>query len=232
MTVRMCLTDPVKESKLTQLTTCCADGLFRELDMNIRRYTSLGVMLGILLGAQAAFCGDSAVGVVDMDYALRQFHKSKAAEREMERQKQEVVAEIELMRTRLLELEGLFRSARDETKLEGLGGEEIKKRLEIAEQRLMDVKEYEQRIQKFAREKKSDLVAHSERMRQALLGEIRDVVHAHAREKGLSVVLDSSVGMQRSSSGIVYREASTDITADVIRILNKGKDGTRKGGTP
>ena len=74
------------------------------------------------------------------------------------------------------------------------------------------------------------MLAQSERMRKTLVDEIREAVQTYAKEKGLLVVINSSGGRQRGGSGIVYRAASVDISADVIGRLNRDNDARKKGG--
>ncbi len=184
----------------------------------------------MMLAAQLGLCAEERVAVVDMEYLLRQFHKSKSAEVEIERQKKEFVAEIERMQVKLRELEGLFRAAREATREKGLTDSVLQAKLKSAEQTLMDVKESEKRIQLFAQRGKSELLAQSERMRKTLVDQIREAVQTYAKEKGLLVVIDSSGGRQRGGSAIVYRAASVDISADVIGRLNRDNDARKKGG--
>lgn len=176
-------------------------------------------------------CGEARVAVVNMERVLQEFRKTRGAEAEIERQKQEFVAEMERMKAKLRELEDLFEAAREETHNKTLSEDALEKKLAAAEKKLVDVKEYEQRMHMLAQQRKRELIGQSERMRRVLMDEMRRAVQGYAKEKGLLVVIDLRAGVPGGGARIVYHDETVDITDEVISRLNKEKGG-KKGGKP
>ena len=59
------------------------------------------------------------------------------------------------------------------------------------------------------------------RMRQGILKEVTDVVQKEAKDAGYLLVLDKSGNTLNGLPSLVFAQDNLDITADIIKILNK-----------
>ena len=62
------------------------------------------------------------------------------------------------------------------------------------------------------------------RVRNRIVGEIRDAIKAYAIEQAYSAVIDSSGQSLNAVESIVYHDARLEITDKILEILNKGAD--------
>ena len=61
------------------------------------------------------------------------------------------------------------------------------------------------------------------RMRQTILKEIEDVIDRESKDAGYQLVLDKSGNTANAIPAVVFSQDSLDITADIVKILNKNQ---------
>jgi Skp family chaperone for outer membrane proteins len=74
----------------------------------------------------------------------------------------------------------------------------------------------------------------TQRMRQGILKEIKDVILKESRDSGYAMVLDKSGNTANGEPAVIYSQEALDITEDILKILNKNKptDVPRPASTP
>jgi Skp family chaperone for outer membrane proteins len=176
----------------------------------------------LLLSASGVMAeGGTTVAVIDMDAALRGYSRTKAADRDIERQKGEFKIEIERMTTKLGAMEEEYGKVREAARSAALSADAREKRLETAESKLMALKEYEQKIRKYADTEKRRLLDLSLRIRKRFKGEIKEVVDTYARDNSIELVLDMSSSIPNWQDIVVFRDKAVDITGRIIGVLNE-----------
>jgi outer membrane protein len=182
-----------------------------------------GLLLAILLGASgvAAMAAELKIATVDADRLLKGFHKTELMDVHLEDQAKDFTSEGEKMLAQHRRMKKEFEALRAEARNSALSEEARDKRLQSAEDKLLDVMEYESRIRETALSRRQQLEDERRQMRRKLTDEIRDVVREFARNKGYTLVLDSSPGAGGGFPPALYADGTLDITAEVEKLLNR-----------
>ncbi len=170
--------------------------------------------------ASSGLCETTRFAVIDVELALVKFRGTQKANAEIERQKEEFRGQLAMMQKRLKQLEARFESDRKAALEKTLAGKEKKAKLAEAEKSLIRLKEYEHEMRMLTEKKRKELMDQSLRMRDFFLRKIRAAVREYAKKEGILAVIDASSIDKRGRSGVVYRDSSVDITAEIIRIIN------------
>ncbi|MCX7590591.1 MAG: OmpH family outer membrane protein, partial [Kiritimatiellae bacterium] len=106
-------------------------------------------------------------------------------------------------------------------------------KLEIEREKLLALKEYEQKLRETGRQRQRELSDQERRLRNRILDKIREVTRDYAKKHQISLVLDSSAAGMAGVEAVVYAEQALDITAEVIRLVTavgeqKGEAGEKK----
>jgi len=183
-----------------------------------------GLVAGlIVLLAVNGWCAGEKLAVLDFERALKEYYKTKPAEAEIDRQKQDFKIDIERRIKNLDQLQEKYEAAREETRNKALNDEGMKTKLADAEKKLMELKEYQQEVKKFSDQEKKRIVEDSMRIRKRFTEDILDVVKKCSAEKGLLAVMDSSSAIEELRGAVLYCDSSADITDAVVKILNESK---------
>ena len=191
----------------------------------MRRIQTVLIAAACVLAAGSGWCAGDKYAVIDFERAMKEYHKTKPAEAEIERQKAEYKAEIEKMAGKLEALNQAFETAREETRNRALNEEALKDKLDAAEKKQMEVREYEMEMRKFADTEKKRMMENALRMRKQFSDDIIAVVRKYATDKGITLVVDSSTAIQELRAAVIYRDDGIDITSTVIKTLNGDKAG-------
>ncbi len=102
------------------------------------------------------------------------------------------------------------------------------------QEKLAETQKTQRDIEEYRLSHKQSLDQQTARMRQNIIKEITDVIVKEARDKGYTFVFDKSGNTFNGVPGIVYAQDNTDITDDIIKILNRNapKTETPKTETP
>ena len=88
-------------------------------------------------------------------------------------------------------------------------------------EKLQAVQKGEKDIREFEQSHRKMLDEQSQRMRQGILREITDVIQKEARDAGYTLVVDKSGNSINQVPVIIYSPDTIEITAEIIKILNK-----------
>jgi Skp family chaperone for outer membrane proteins len=81
-------------------------------------------------------------------------------------------------------------------------------------------------IEAFKRSHQEMLAQQTQRMREGILKEIRDIVNKESRDAGYQFVLDKSGNTLNGVPTIVFSQDALEITEDILKILNKNAPKT------
>jgi len=88
-----------------------------------------------------------------------------------------------------------------------------------------DIEEYDNGHQNILKEQ-------TQRMRQTIVKEITDVIAKEARDQGYLFVLDKTGNTLNGVPAVVYAQDNTEITDDIVKILNKNQPKTTEAPKP
>jgi len=191
---------------------------------------SLGLLLttGLLMGGALGWAGELKVATVDADRLIKGYHKTELVDAHMEDQARDFSSEGEKMLAQHRRLKNEFEALRTEARNSVLSEEARDKRLQLAEDKLLEVMEYESKIRETALQRRQQLDDERRQMRRKLTDEIRDAIREYARKKGYTLVLDSSSGAGGGFPPALYADGALDITTDIEQILNRDKPSVKE----
>jgi Skp family chaperone for outer membrane proteins len=105
---------------------------------------------------------------------------------------------------------------------QALSSDERERRTKSAADKLKFIKDTEDSISQYERQARSTLDEQKRRMRDNILGEIRNVLNAIAKSDGYSMVIDIASESASGTPIVLYNDNSSDLTDKVLSQLNAG----------
>lgn len=145
--------------------------------------------------ARAQASSGPSVVYVDLDKVFEEFYKTKLADGQLKEQADQYHPEE---RTKMVDdfkqLQDDFKAARDEAQDTALSEEARNARRSAAEEKLVELRETENKIRRFEESRRRQLDQQTRRVRSKLVDEIKETVTKLARERGYTSVMDASGG--------------------------------------
>ena len=161
------------------------------------------VMCWMMLSASSVFA-DMKMATIDLSRAFDEYEKTKQSDKVLEGKGNEKKAERDKKVTEIKKLKGEMDLLSDEGKQE--------------KQAMIDQKVKE--LQQFDREVRDGLRGERDQMVREILKDIDQVIQEYGNEQGYTIILNDRV--------LLYKDKNLDLTEEIIKRLNKGKEG--KGG--
>lgn len=166
---------------------------------------------------------DGRIVFVNLDEVFNEFYKTKLADAQLKEQAEEFSEE----RGKLVEeYEGLnerFTAAREAAQDVALSEDARNRQRNEAEELLIEIRDFEARIQRFDTTRRQQLEEQGRRMRTRIVSEIQEEIRRYARSQGFHAVIDSSGQSLNAVEMVLYVDSRIDITAAILDILNKGR---------
>jgi outer membrane protein len=188
--------------------------------MNRTILALVAVMGMVAFGAQAQ---DQRIVFIDLDRVFNEFYKTKLADAQLKDQAEEFNEERRKLVEEFETLQAKFTDAREEAQNTALSEEVRNRKRNEAEELLIDIREFESRMQRFDTSRRKQLEDQGRRMRTRIVTEIQDVISNHARNQGYTSVIDSSGQSLNAVEIVLYVDPRVDISEAVIELLNKGQ---------
>ena len=173
-----------------------------------------------LLPAQAQ---DTRIVFIDLDRVFNEFYKTKLADAQLKEQADEFNEERRRMVGEYEAMNDRFTVAREEAQDTALSEEVRNRKRNEAEELLIEIRDFESRIQRFDQTRRKQLEDQGRRMRTRIVSEIQDEIRKYARNQGFQAVVDSSGQSLNAVELILYVDNRIDISDAMIEILNKGR---------
>jgi len=159
-------------------------------------------------------------GIVDMKKAFDSYYKTKQAEVQIK----ERAADSDKVYKGMIE--DYKKANEDYKKLielsndQALAGEERDKRKKSAETKLMELQEIEKSVKQFETQARTSIGEMEKRMRDKIVGEIREVVSALSKTAGYALVFDLASVTAYQTPIILYSNGENDLTEAVVKEIN------------
>lgn len=192
----------------------------------MKRTILCGILLGVVLSwalPVAAGAADQRIVFVNLDRAFNEFHKTKMADAQLKEQAEEFNEERSKLVADFEKLQEGFTALRDEAQNTALNEKVRNEKRDQAEDKLVELRDFETRIRRFDESRRKQLDDQSRRMRKRIVDEIIETIKNYARVQGLQAVIDSSAQSMNGVEMVVYLDTRTDITDDILEQLNKGQ---------
>lgn len=175
--------------------------------------------LGLVSGVQAQVSG--RIVTVDMQKIFDAYYKTPTARGKLEETRDQFTKELQTKQEDLKkQVEELNKLREDQDRPEYTPEVREQKKKALTE-KLGDMQKQQRDLEEYRRSHQRILEEQSMRMRQGILKEITDVVQKESKDAGYLLVLDRSGNTLNGLPSLVYAQENIDITADIIKILNK-----------
>ena len=196
----------------------------------MKKISSVGLILMLalcLVPAAGSFAAEQTIVFVDMNKLFDGFYKTKVADGKLKERADEFNDERKGIVDDAKKLEDEFNALREDAQNTALSSEVREQKRNQAEDKLIEIREYESKLRRFDESRKKQLDDQSRRMRKDIVEEIRTAIQTYARSQGVSAVLDSSGQSLNGVEQVLYTDGKVDITEGVLDLLNKGEEKTK-----
>jgi outer membrane protein len=171
----------------------------------------------------ALACAASAqtrIASVDLSRVFADYWKTKQATLALEERKADLIKELDNLNADKKKLLEQYQKLNAEANDQAVAPEEREKRKKATEAKLKDLKDSDESIKQFTVRSDTDLKSQFQRMRNNVLGEIKETVNAKAKSGGYSLVLDSAAETVNGTRVFLYSNGENDLTTAVLEQLN------------
>ena len=174
-------------------------------------------LFAALAGAAAA---QTRIASVDLSKVFTDYWKTKQATLALEERKADLIKELESFNDEKKKLLEQYQKLNAEANDQAVSTEERDKRKKATEAKLKELKDSDESIKQFTARSDTDLKSQFQRMRNNVLGEIKETVNAKAKAGSYSLVLDSAAETINGTRVFLYSNGENDLTAAVLEQLN------------
>lgn len=184
------------------------------------------LLAALFLMVGGAIAADE-IAFVDLQEVFKRFYKTELAQDQIRQQaddikmeRGEIEEEVKVMKE---EIEVLRKDSRDET----LSDDVRQNKRDQLEEKLVDLQKKEQDMAEFEKLRRQQMEQQNTRMTKKLFDEIHEAIINYAKAQGFSSVIDRSAQSRIGTDVVLYSVPKLDITADVLAVLNEGREKTK-----
>lgn len=177
----------------------------------------------ILTGPVAAQGLEGRIVFVDLERLFNEFHKTRLADAQLKEMAEEYNDERANLIQEFEDMNERFTEAREQAQDPALSEDVRTRQRDAAEELLVDLREFEERIQRFDQSRRQQLEEQGRRMRTRLVSEIKEEIRRYARGQGVSAVVDSSGQSMNAVENVLFVDSRFDITEIMLETINKGR---------
>jgi outer membrane protein len=160
------------------------------------------------------------LGTVDLRKVFDNFWKTKQADANLKEEAAGLDKERKTMVDQFQKAQEDYKKRLDSANDAAVSTEERDKRKKGAEDDLLKLKELQTNIEQFDRQARTTLGEKQRRMRDNLLGEIKEVVKGKAKAGNYTYIIDTASESVNNTPIVLYTNGDNDITDDVLKQLN------------
>ena len=177
-------------------------------------------VLAVVVCATVAFAADR-IGTVDLEKVFREYHKSRAVEEFINQRADAVRTYLNQMREQLKTLRAEMHKLGTNAGNPALSASELANAKRHADDAIRKVKAKEAEIELYTSQVTREIRELENKKRQEIMADINAEVRRRAAVRGFNFVMDSSGKSLNGQPALVVVPAERDITAEVIRELNR-----------
>jgi outer membrane protein len=175
------------------------------------------------LNINALAADSGSVKFVDLDKVFNEYYKTKLADAQLKEQAEEFNTERGNLVGSYEAMQKDFNDSRDQSSNPALSEDARNKLRTQAEEKLIEIREQEQKIRNFDNSRRKQLEEQGRRMRKRIVDEIKEKVAEYAKSQNFLSVIDTSGQSLNGVALVLYTDTKADITGDLIAMLNKEK---------
>jgi outer membrane protein len=190
------------------------------------------LLLSVTWGGLASAQAELRIATIDLDQVFKGYYETKRAESVINERLAEYKKgrgeKQDALRKLQEDIEAIERETNDPT----ISAEKRAERLKEIENKKTEGRRQLQEFNDYCRNMEQELSLVSERRRKEILDKIRKVIDQKAREQTFNFVFDVSGQTSNNVPVILFSDTRTDITQDVLTILNRDAPSTMPSLTP
>jgi len=183
------------------------------------------VFSATLLAGSAHAAGD--IVFVDLQEVFKRFYKTQLAQDQIRQQAADIKLERATMEEEIKGLKEEVEVFRADSRDETLSEEVREAKRNQLEEKLVELQKKERDVNDFEKLRTQQLEQQNKRMSLKLFDEIHEVIVNYSKEKGFAAVIDRSAQSRAGMQMVLYASIQMDITADVLAVLNEGREETQ-----
>lgn len=160
---------------------------------------------------------------VDLNRLFTEYYRTPVASQKLKDTAEQYNKEHEEMLTQYRKLVDELNKLREEQDKTEFTAEVREQKKKAVQDKLTETQAMQHNIEEYRDGHRRMLEQQTQRMRQGILKEIKDIVLKESRDAGYSLVFDKSGNSLNQEPVIIYSQESFDITEDMLKILNKNK---------
>ena len=172
------------------------------------------------------------IAVVNMDTLFANYHKTAIEEAKLQKQAELYQEYAQQLAESLKKLRAEFITLRDASQNAALSAAERENRRLNAADKYNQYMAKERELQEYSRTKQAQLRDEQDKMRHAILVDIKKVIASKCLAEGIDLVLDQGARTPGDIPSVVFSSGALNITSDVLKTLNAGLKAPSKGKTP
>jgi len=185
-----------------------------------KSFRLLGFVAGILFLGAVGASAQGRIATVDMVKVFKEYWKTKQSQLALDQTKADFKKEFEGMQAEHKKKLEDYQKQVTEANDQAVSSEERERRKKALEPLAKELRESEDNLKQYFNRNDQDLKMKSDRMKEAVLKDIKAVVASRARSGGYAFVVDSAALSLTQTEVFVYANTETDLTDAVVKELN------------
>ncbi|HEY1660797.1 MAG TPA: OmpH family outer membrane protein [Verrucomicrobiae bacterium] len=162
------------------------------------------------------------IATVDVSKLFKGYYKTKYAQAELEKRKQEINKDISGMMDDLKTGNTDYQQLLDESDDQALSTDERSQKKQAADAKYKEIQDQKAALDQYERSANANLGEQFQRAHDRIITDIDEHVSAAAKASGYTIVLDVSAQSAANVPTVVYSASETDLTDQVLKQLNAG----------
>jgi outer membrane protein len=179
-------------------------------------------VLCLMAFASAPALAQTRIATVDLRKAFEGYWKKREAEATLKEQQTDMEKDLKAMVDEIKKSREAYQKLLNDASDQAVSADEREKRKKLAEDKLRDVKDLEDRATTFNRTASNNLDEKKKRVRDNIITDIKNIASAKAKEKGASLVIDTAAETVNGTPFVIYSNNEMDLTDAVLAQLNAG----------
>lgn len=179
-----------------------------------------GLIAGLMVLGGVCAQAQGRIATVDMVKVFKEYWKTKQSQLALDDTKEQFKKDFQAMQDDHKKLVEDYQKLVAEANDQAVSSAEREKRKKALEPKAKELRESEDNLKQFYTRNDNDLKMKSDRMKEAVIKDIKSVVAGRARAGGYSYVVDSAALSLTQTEVFVYASAEADLTEAVIKELN------------
>jgi outer membrane protein len=162
------------------------------------------------------------IGTIDLKKVFDGYYKTKQADLQLKDQGKEAEEILKGMMDDYQKANEQYKILIETANDQAVSSTERERRRKSAETKLVEIKELETNVRQYRNTTQAALEEKTRRMRDGILGEIREKINEKARAENFSLVIDVAAETINQTPVILFNSGQHDLTDAILSAVNAG----------